>query len=79
LYIYLTHWQIYPYLERDHPLAALVASVGLGLLYWFAWSRATAGLSSRFVRSRGDGFGGERMLDDVQPGLPGVRTVVRHG
>ncbi|TDB72846.1 acyltransferase family protein, partial [Micromonospora sp. KC721] len=44
LYIYLTHWQVYPHL-RDLPLVALVASLALGIGYaalvnrvgrWFA-------------------------------------------
>ena len=37
LYIYLTHWQIYPYLEDDYPAAALLASLALGIAYWAAW------------------------------------------
>ena len=77
LYIYLTHWQIYPYLEEDHPLAALLASVGLGLLYWFAWTRAAAWLRP-CVRARSDGSGGDGLLDDPRPGLPAVGTPVRH-
>ncbi|MDH6461187.1 acyl-CoA synthetase (AMP-forming)/AMP-acid ligase II [Micromonospora sp. A200] len=32
LYIYLTHWQVYPHL-RDQPLLALVASLALGVGY----------------------------------------------
>ncbi|MGN9812924.1 AMP-binding protein [Micromonospora sp. BQ11] len=32
LYIYLTHWQVYPHL-RDLPLVALAASVALGIAY----------------------------------------------
>ena len=78
LYIYLTHWQIYPYLERDHPLGALLASVGLGLLYWFAWTRAAAWLRS-CAGARSDGLGGDGMLDDPRHGLPGMKTPVRHG
>jgi acyl-CoA synthetase (AMP-forming)/AMP-acid ligase II len=31
LYIYLTHWQVYPHLEVDHPFLAVVASVLVGL------------------------------------------------
>jgi acyl-CoA synthetase (AMP-forming)/AMP-acid ligase II len=31
LYIYLTHWQVYPHLEVDHPFLAVVASVVVGL------------------------------------------------
>ncbi|WP_373684434.1 AMP-binding protein [Micromonospora thermarum] len=32
LYIYLTHWQVYPHL-RDLPLVALAASIALGIAY----------------------------------------------
>ena len=31
LYIYLTHWQVYPHLEVDHPLLALLTSLGVGI------------------------------------------------
>jgi acyl-CoA synthetase (AMP-forming)/AMP-acid ligase II len=31
LFIYLTHWQVYPHLEVDHPFLAVVASVAVGL------------------------------------------------
>jgi hypothetical protein len=31
LFIYLTHWQVYPHLELDHPFLAVVASVAVGL------------------------------------------------
>ena len=31
LFIYLTHWQVYPHLEMDHPFLAVVASVAVGL------------------------------------------------
>ncbi len=47
LYIYLTHWQIYPYLEDDYPAAALLASVALGIAYWAAWRSVMSRLRSR--------------------------------
>lgn len=50
LYVYLTHWQVYPYLERDYPLAALLASLAVGVAYWFAWRRAGAWLH-RFLQA----------------------------
>jgi hypothetical protein len=34
LVIYLTHWQIYPHLERDYPLAGLLLSLLAGVLAW---------------------------------------------
>lgn len=33
LYIYLTHWQIYPYLEMKVPILAVLSSVAVGLAY----------------------------------------------
>ncbi|MEX5636788.1 AMP-binding protein [Parafrankia sp. FMc2] len=41
LYIYLTHWQVFPALQDDHPVPALVASLALGLVTWKAWSQVT--------------------------------------
>jgi peptidoglycan/LPS O-acetylase OafA/YrhL len=37
LYIYLTHWQIYPYLENRVPVLAVLASIALGLAYQAVW------------------------------------------
>ncbi|MGH8826405.1 MAG: acyltransferase family protein, partial [Jiangellaceae bacterium] len=34
LYIYLTHWQVYPYLDDYSPLLAVVASIVVGIAYW---------------------------------------------
>lgn len=43
LYIYLTHYQVYPPLRDDHPWVALALSILVGILYWrvvtFALSR----------------------------------------
>lgn len=36
LAVYLTHWQIYPYLEVDHQFLALLASLALGIGYHYA-------------------------------------------
>ncbi|MER6596285.1 acyltransferase family protein, partial [Micromonospora purpureochromogenes] len=50
LYIYLTHWQVYPHL-RDQPLLALVASLALGVGYAALVQRAgpvVNGLLKRF-------------------------------
>jgi hypothetical protein len=33
LYIYLTHYQVYPYLQEDFPLTALFASLAVGVGY----------------------------------------------
>jgi len=36
LYIYLTHWQVYPHLEQDHPWLAVAASLVVGVVAWRA-------------------------------------------
>nr|WP_218910395.1 non-ribosomal peptide synthetase [Nocardioides thalensis] len=35
LAIYLTHWQVYPYLEHRWPLGGLLASLALGVAVWW--------------------------------------------
>jgi fucose 4-O-acetylase-like acetyltransferase len=47
LYIYLVHWQVYPLLQADFPVAALLASLAAGVLYWQVATRAMAWLSRR--------------------------------
>ncbi|WP_067433889.1 AMP-binding protein [Nocardioides jensenii] len=36
LAVYLTHWQVYPHLEVDHPWLALFASLAVGVAYHYA-------------------------------------------
>ncbi|MGA9148395.1 MAG: AMP-binding protein, partial [Candidatus Nanopelagicales bacterium] len=45
LYIYLSHWQVYP-LFGEQELLALAASVGFGIALWFTVGRLTARTSS---------------------------------
>lgn len=42
LYIYLTHWQVYPRLEDHWPLGGLLASLAVGVLAWRVVERAQA-------------------------------------
>jgi acyl-CoA synthetase (AMP-forming)/AMP-acid ligase II len=35
LFVYLTHWQVYPHLEMDYPVLALLASLAVGVAYWW--------------------------------------------
>ena len=35
LFVYLTHWLVYPHLEMDHPLLATLASFAVGIGYWW--------------------------------------------
>lgn len=51
LFVYLTHWQVYPPIEEVSPPLAIVASFAVGLAAWWAWGRATGWLSAR--RRRG--------------------------
>jgi hypothetical protein len=43
LYIYLTHWQVYPRLDHHNALLAVVASLAVGLAYAALVARASAG------------------------------------
>ncbi|QZY29969.1 AMP-binding protein [Nocardioides coralli] len=36
LFVYLTHWQVYPHLEDVFPLGATLASFAVGIGYWWA-------------------------------------------
>ncbi|MDO3397751.1 AMP-binding protein [Nocardioides sp. SOB44] len=40
LYIYLTHWQVYPHLEDDYPALATLLSLVVGVLAWRVATRA---------------------------------------
>jgi acyl-CoA synthetase (AMP-forming)/AMP-acid ligase II len=51
LYIYLTHWQIYPHLNRHHSLLALLASLGAGIAYSTVVTYAMARLSALRLRA----------------------------
>ena len=51
LYIYLTHWQVYPHLEVDHSLLAVVCSLAVGVGYWKLSKPVTRELS-RLTRGK---------------------------
>lgn len=40
LYVYLTHWQVYPWFETRWPLGGLLASLAVGVLAWQVAHRA---------------------------------------
>jgi acyl-CoA synthetase (AMP-forming)/AMP-acid ligase II len=53
LWVYLTHWQVYPHLEDRYPLAAVAASFAVGIAAWRAaeWtSRRSSMLAARARR-----------------------------
>ncbi|EYR62955.1 AMP-dependent synthetase [Actinotalea ferrariae CF5-4] len=41
LYVYVTHWTVYPYLEDDYPVLGVLASFAVGLAYWQLVERVT--------------------------------------
>ena len=47
LYIYLTHWQVYPHLENSYPLLAVLVSLAVGIGYWLLITRATGYVLTR--------------------------------
>ena len=54
LYVYLTHWQVYPHLEMRYPALAVLASFAVGIGYWQLVTRLTsraAGVWPRLSRS----------------------------
>ncbi len=53
LFVYLTHWQVYPHLEADHPVLATLASFAVGMLVWRAYVRASARTAAALHRVRG--------------------------
>ncbi len=55
LYIYLVHWQVYPWLEDEIPWLATLLSLVAGVLLWQAVERTTpvvVGLGRRAARAR---------------------------
>ena len=40
LFVYLTHWQVYPHLEDDHPLLATLSSFIVGIVCWRSYQLA---------------------------------------
>jgi acyl-CoA synthetase (AMP-forming)/AMP-acid ligase II len=47
LYVYLSHWQIYPHLEDDYPLTATVLSLLAGVALWQVVERVTPAVAAR--------------------------------
>lgn len=57
LFIYLTHWQVYPHLEVEHPVLGLVASLAVGVLVWRVWDSVVT-LARRALRRLDRPLGG---------------------
>ena len=52
LFVYLTHWQVYPHLEMDHPLLATLASFAVGVLVWRVHEHVAAYVTRAWRRKR---------------------------
>jgi hypothetical protein len=52
LFVYLTHWQVYPHLEDDHPLLATVSSFVVGVAVWKAYTTCRTLVRRHSVTSR---------------------------
>lgn len=53
LYIYLTHWLVFPHLEAMHPAVAVAASLVAGVLYWVLVMRVPGWVRWSSSRLRG--------------------------
>jgi acyl-CoA synthetase (AMP-forming)/AMP-acid ligase II len=52
LFIYLTHWQVYPHLEDQHPTLGLLASLVVGYAAWCGWEWLLSGWRGARARDR---------------------------
>jgi acyl-CoA synthetase (AMP-forming)/AMP-acid ligase II len=67
LYIYLTHWQVYPLLERHSRPLALVVALTAGVLFGAVVDRVTARLARRRHRARSAAAPAQRRSHGVPP------------
>nr|WP_203416448.1 AMP-binding protein [Jiangella ureilytica] len=82
LYIYLTHWQVYPHLDGIHPALAVTASVAAGIAAWLLAARVTAlvsGLGARQGAARAaSGTAPDRARGARPPADPSAGTADPH-
>lgn len=52
LYIYVTHWQIYPYLEDRIPVLAMLTSLAGGIAYRYVWEAGSSQVVRHLRRAR---------------------------
>ncbi|MGR0220549.1 AMP-binding protein [Agromyces sp. ZXT2-6] len=50
MFVYLTHWQVYPPIEEVSPPLAIAASFGVGIGAWWGWDRVAGWVSARRPR-----------------------------
>ena len=72
LYIYLAHWQVYPYLEDRFPLAATVLAIAAGLLLWQVVSKTMPVVERRLGEAMARGRRTTRRLDRSARPVPGA-------
>jgi acyl-CoA synthetase (AMP-forming)/AMP-acid ligase II len=48
LFVYLTHWVVYPWLDDRSPLLAVLAALGVGIGYWAVATRLMTSLTRRW-------------------------------
>lgn len=79
LWVYLTHWLVYPRLEDDYPLLATLASFAVGIAVWRvqSWASARVRRSSR-VRSNG-GSGRRAVASALWSPRPATRAGTTSG
>ena len=53
LYIYVTHWLVYPLFDPTDTALAVAASLAAGILYWAGATRAVASIERRLRSRRG--------------------------
>ena len=56
LYIYLSHWQVYPHLEEHHPVLALLLALAVGTAVWQVTLRAADPLARARRGLRGTAY-----------------------
>jgi hypothetical protein len=85
LFVYLTHWQVYPHLEMDHPLLATMASFAVGIVVWRGYAvladhvrrlARRARLSSPHARPMGARGRGDRRADPARAAPDRCRTTM---
>ncbi len=74
LFVYLTHWQVYPYLEMDHPVLALLASLAVGVAYWWLTRPALRRMGGWLRQAHTPGAQVSRAAGTPDPGRTGEIT-----
>jgi acyl-CoA synthetase (AMP-forming)/AMP-acid ligase II len=70
LFVYLTHWQVYPLLEDDYPLAATLASFALGIAVWRGWERLRVSFAHARLHRRRPDHGRARVVPQARARRP---------